>query len=596
MANKNFTVKNGLDVANSVIIANSTGIYLGSTVINSTSYSATSNNSLYLGGTIASSYQTLAGLASNVATVTSNNSLYLGGSAANTYLLTNQSFIPSRTGAVSRTAVSKFNEIVSPEDFGAVGNGSTDDTTAFNLALAAADNGPTLVLTSGKTYLLNTYTTYTTTGSIRIIGNNATIKGPSSTVDFIYPNGTFNIQGVSFDRWSSVIKRLTAASTIFTGCRFTNNYITNCTSVCFNIERPISNSFVDDNIFNTNTGGIAIRIGDNLYASQDLWNKISISRNKIDGLTGSSTASTTGILVYGREYVIHGNSIYNISGASGEGWGIYTKIRYSSVIGNTIRTVKSTSSSDVVGIAMKGSLRGDTGNGVNAFQNVVALNTVFDIGVLGTKGVGIRIQTGEVTVNANHIEDAGITGIIIDQVSGNDVEVSSNKILYSASSGTYGIYLNGSGSRFQILNNSIRNSNQAIYLNGSGALGNVDIIGNSATSVTATIVMNVSFNIAGLRIINNLALSGTYGIVNNGGAAVLSNLTIDTNDLSACSTQLSGISLTKTVANLSTASAVGAGYRDFVSDATAATFGTTVAGGGSIKTPVYSDGSVWKVG
>ena len=51
-----------------------------------------------------------------------------------------------------------------------------------------------------------------------------------------------------------------------------------------------------------------------------------------------------------------------------------------------------------------------------------------------------------------------------------------------------------------------------------------------------------------------------------------------------------------TVATLPSAAASGVGARAFVSDALAPVFGATVATGGAVKTPVYSDGTVWKVG
>jgi hypothetical protein len=51
-----------------------------------------------------------------------------------------------------------------------------------------------------------------------------------------------------------------------------------------------------------------------------------------------------------------------------------------------------------------------------------------------------------------------------------------------------------------------------------------------------------------------------------------------------------------TVANLPSAADSGSGARAFVSDATGPTFGATVVGGGSVKVPVYSDGTNWKVG
>jgi hypothetical protein len=51
-----------------------------------------------------------------------------------------------------------------------------------------------------------------------------------------------------------------------------------------------------------------------------------------------------------------------------------------------------------------------------------------------------------------------------------------------------------------------------------------------------------------------------------------------------------------TVAKLSSAVISGVGARGFVTDSSVSTFGSTVAGGGSNKVPVYSDGTNWKVG
>lgn len=51
-----------------------------------------------------------------------------------------------------------------------------------------------------------------------------------------------------------------------------------------------------------------------------------------------------------------------------------------------------------------------------------------------------------------------------------------------------------------------------------------------------------------------------------------------------------------TVANLAAAATAGAGARAFVTDATATTFLSTVAGGGANKVPVVSDGSAWLIG
>lgn len=49
-------------------------------------------------------------------------------------------FIQAGTGAVGRTAQNKMREVVSVKDFGAVGDGATDDTSAFQAAAAASKN------------------------------------------------------------------------------------------------------------------------------------------------------------------------------------------------------------------------------------------------------------------------------------------------------------------------------------------------------------------------------------------------------------------------------------------------------------------------
>jgi hypothetical protein len=51
-----------------------------------------------------------------------------------------------------------------------------------------------------------------------------------------------------------------------------------------------------------------------------------------------------------------------------------------------------------------------------------------------------------------------------------------------------------------------------------------------------------------------------------------------------------------TVSTLPSAVTSGAGTLAFVTDALLPTFGSTVAGGGAVNVPVYSDGTNWKVG
>lgn len=70
-------------------------------------------------------------------------------------------FIQSATGAVATTAADVLHGIITPEQFGAVGDGSTDDYTAFvNAMNAAVTRGVRLVCDGTKTYAIGPQMTF----------------------------------------------------------------------------------------------------------------------------------------------------------------------------------------------------------------------------------------------------------------------------------------------------------------------------------------------------------------------------------------------------------------------------------------------------
>lgn len=122
----NATVVNAVSYyAGTTLIGNTTGPYGKTEATLNVNSALTSNNSSYLGGTVASGYQTTAGLSANVASLTSNNSAYLGGTAAASYLL-------------SSTASSTYLPLAGGTMTGALTVNSTTDQI---ITLNSTDNG-----------------------------------------------------------------------------------------------------------------------------------------------------------------------------------------------------------------------------------------------------------------------------------------------------------------------------------------------------------------------------------------------------------------------------------------------------------------------
>jgi len=85
------------------------------------------------------------------------------------------------TGSVNRTVKAKLQETVSVKDFGAVGDGVTDDTAAFNAAWAATD--PQAVYVTAASYVI----TGTVTGKFFSFGVVTVVGGTVTTITNLVP-------------------------------------------------------------------------------------------------------------------------------------------------------------------------------------------------------------------------------------------------------------------------------------------------------------------------------------------------------------------------------------------------------------------------
>ena len=90
-------------------------------------------------------------------------------------------FTPSGTGAAARTSHDKFSDLISVKDFGAVGDGLTDDTNAIINALAASDS---VFLPEGE-YLTTATIRLTTRQSLLGAGQKSVIKANADTFNVI---------------------------------------------------------------------------------------------------------------------------------------------------------------------------------------------------------------------------------------------------------------------------------------------------------------------------------------------------------------------------------------------------------------------------
>lgn len=123
-------------------------------------------------------------------------------------------------------AVNIENVYVTPEMFGAVGNGTTDDSSAFNACIAKANETGKYVLLSSKTYLIGN--TLMDNSDINIIGVNTTIILGNNTFTKQIINCVFS--NITFKRTVGSDLPLTAnfSSSQFKYCNFVDiNYLFN---------------------------------------------------------------------------------------------------------------------------------------------------------------------------------------------------------------------------------------------------------------------------------------------------------------------------------------------------------------------------------
>lgn len=254
-----------------------------------------------------------------------------------TGISTNAAYVaydPSGTGAIQRTAASKFAEFVSVKDFGAVGNGSTDDSAAIQ---AAVDASSTVYFPAGN-YKINT--PITLSANNHIWTHEAILTGNVGATNLIITADNTVVDGFSIYAaapGSTLGIRLTGTDVVVKNCSFysvtycihlypcksvliDNNYFYN---IGYGIINQSAVNYVFDGIVISNNRGldcqndmILFNTNSESYAGLTA-NNVTVIGNVYTKSTAPTTTATESRFcgfVHGTNITVTGNVIYGTRG------------------------------------------------------------------------------------------------------------------------------------------------------------------------------------------------------------------------------------------------------------------------------------------
>lgn len=346
-------------------------------------------------------------------------------------------YTPAGTGAVATTAQAKLRESVSPEDFGAVGDGATDDTAALRKWIAAS--GGTHELTEGKVYIVappsvGDIIIPIASGLKRIIkGNGATIKVKNASGAFTAIIGSntltddlsgVKIEGVIFDhnRQSNtytavggllnyghctfaarkgddiVFHKNTVKNAVSTNCIFLNGDNGSGVNQC---KRPV----ISENTFVSIGGGAASAYDHSTIYTHADYDHVYGNKGWAESINAYGTAAF--IETHGTATKVYGNFAYNfrglanVTGIRGEGDSEYIQVYGNGgvVVEHGVRLFSGQLSPHTTGYGI---------NGCDVFDNQIRIRqTLLEAGANYYIGVGFQPGTSlpvkDVRIFNNHV-------------------------------------------------------------------------------------------------------------------------------------------------------------------------------------------------
>lgn len=382
-------------------------------------------------------------------------------------------FVQSGSGAVARTASSKMRESISVKDFGAVGNGITDDTDAVQAAITAAYGG-SLYVPEGV-YLV---TAVTAIDSIYIYGEGTLKQKPDSgTSQMLLLSGSsknFSFYGLRFDgnqqgqtvktgrtlSYGGIGTANEVSSLVVDNCTFVNGcsvdifvrndssrttrelvQITRCrflagyeatgaeTATYISISSPVSYLIADNVVDFLGTPAAKGRSG---FVIQDGYSQASTDRprgaivaNIFEGVGrgGTDPLGCIDLYTYGETITIVGNSINR---CYGRGIAIKADARNIAINGNTVEGL-----TDLLSVSADGAIVCNTsvtttaGGIVNVSGNSI-YNSSSDGVVFTGRDISGTYFASTVNINGNTVSTCTKRGITVTDI--DDITITANAI------------------------------------------------------------------------------------------------------------------------------------------------------------------------
>jgi parallel beta-helix repeat protein len=434
-------------------------------------------------------------------------------------------FIQEGTGAVQRTVESKLQDVVSVKDFGAVGDGVTNDRAAIQAALNA----------SRFVYFPTPTASYYISDSISV-QSNTTVFGDGQSSHIQVPDGTVtcfdlnNVSGVvirdlkistktqtnataykaavlmsnecrnclienigvfNWGYWGVSI--FSSSNCIVRGCRFASWFGTVQDSAGIAIFKTSNNNLIEGNYCQA-TSDHGIFMQDPYTNDTPTGNSIInnyISNAKGDGISVYVTTA------YDTQTLISGNRIFDIAGTtiSGQsGHGIYVQSAGGTIVSdNTITNCCiSTASFETQVVAAIGVSTGDISIYPTGTINEIIVS---DNHITAQRGPGISVQTCDVPVlvQGNHILSTGtaaVRGEAIYCVNADGIQIKDNTIKH-ANTNYSAINIGASNKNLKgisVVGNRIRGATNGISFNpsGTGTFTDCVITNNIVSGLSST--------------------------------------------------------------------------------------------------------------